>query len=158
MRTIRHVFIFLVAFGVTTVVVGCGDNYGGRVEVTGKVTLVGEPIKEGMIVFKPASANNKDTQNGSKIENGTYTVPRKQGLLPGKYIVQVMAPSDTPANTPDPDAGPGPSGGKNYTGVDRVPDDWNIHSKHEVEVLPDKSSQEFNFEIDRYNPKYKPKK
>jgi len=157
MRTVCRLFVLLVPFGAFVVVAGCGDSYGGRVEVTGKVNLVGEPIKDGTIVFKPISEANKATQNGSKIENGTYTVPRKQGLLPGKYVVQISSGDPgTPVGVEEGFA-PGPS--RNFTAVDRVPDDWNGKSKHEIEVVPDKGHQEFNFDIDRYHPKYKaPKK
>jgi hypothetical protein len=157
MRTVCRFSALLAAFGAVVVVAGCGDNYGGRVEVKGKVTLVGEPIKDGVIVFKPASASNKDTQSGGKITDGSYVVPRAQGLLPGKYVVQITAAdSGTPVNTEE-GFSPGPS--RNFTAQDKVPEDWNVRSKHEIEVKADPRSQDFDFTIDHYHPKYKaPKK
>jgi hypothetical protein len=135
------------------ILAGCSDPYAGRMEVTGKVTLVGEPLPDGIIRFEPVE-KSVGTPSGSMIENGGYKVPRKQGLKPGKYIVSISSgDGKTPVNAED--MAPGPSA--NITSVDRVPEDWNIRSNHEVEV---KSSppNNFDFNIDHYNPKYRPKK
>jgi hypothetical protein len=132
---------------------GCSDGAGGRKEITGAVTLVGQPLDDGMIVFKPAAG--QDTQGGVQIVKGEYKVPSKQGLKPGKYIVQITSgDGGTPVNLPE-DASPGPS--KNFVSVDRVPEDWNVKSTHEVEVTAD-GPNKFDFEIPKLNPKYKPPK
>jgi hypothetical protein len=122
-------------------------------EITGAVKLVGQPIQDGSVVFKPL--DKQDTQEGAQIVNGQYKIPRQQGLKPGKYQVQISSgDGKTPVNL-DTDAAPGPSA--NITSVDRVPADWNIRSKQEITV---KSSgpNKFDFEIPNYNPYYKPPK
>src|SRR5689334_23021463 len=84
------VLFFLMA---AVLVVGCSDPYAGRMEVTGDVKLVGEPIQDGTIEFKPVEKQNADTHSGAPIKNGAYTVPRKNGLKPGKYLVIISSGS-----------------------------------------------------------------
>jgi len=152
-RTILHPLSLLLIFAAAVLLAGCSDATSGRMEITGAVKLVGQPIQEGTIVFKPLE--NQDTQSGAQIIKGEYKVPRQQGLKPGKYLVQISSGDGrTPFNLQD-GVAPGPSA--NLTSLDRVPDDWNIRSKREVEV---KSSgpNKFDFEIPNYNPYYKPPK
>jgi hypothetical protein len=137
------------------IVTGCSDPYAGRMEVTGVVKLVNEPIQDGTIEFKPVDKQNADTHSGAPIKNGAYTVPRKNGLKPGKYLVIISSGSGTPANLEE-GASPGPAGG-NFTSQDKVPEDWNLKSNHEVEVKSGVTNK-FDFDIDHYNPKYKAKK
>jgi hypothetical protein len=153
MRALLRPLSLPLVFAAAVLVAGCSGSYGGRMEVTGAVKLVGQPIQDGTIVFKPL--DKQDTQSGAQIVKGEYKVPRPQGLKPGKYLVQISSgDGKTPVNL-DEGAAPGPS--SNITSVDRVPDDWNIRSKQEIEV---KSSgpNRFDFEIPNYNPKYKPPK
>jgi hypothetical protein len=141
----------LIALAALLMAAGCGDSYGGRMEVTGEVKLVGEPIKDGTIQFKPL--DNQDTTGGAQIVNGTYKVPRKQGLKPGKYLVSISSgDSGTPVNAAE-DFNPGPS--RNFVSVDKVPEDWNVHSKQQVEIKSEPPNK-FDFDIPKYNPRYKP--
>ena len=157
MKTIRHPFALLILFAVVLGAAGCSDRYGGKMEVTGVVTLGPnkEPIMKGTIEFKPL--DKQDTQGGAMIVNGEYKVPRQQGLKPGKYLILISSPdASTPANAPE-DFTPGPS--RNFTAVDKVPKDWNLKSKHEVEIKAEPPNK-FDFDIPKYNPDYerKPKK
>src|SRR5438270_159491 len=68
---------------------GCSDPYAGRFAVSGTVKLKGEPIREGIIQFEPLDA--QDTSSGAPIRSGDYTIPRPQGLKPGKYRIRVSA-------------------------------------------------------------------
>lgn len=130
--------------------VGCADPYGGRMEVSGSVKLVGQPLKEGSIIFIPLE--NQGTQSGGAIQNGEYKLPRKDGLKPGKYLVQITAgDGKTPA---DEEAG-NPGGSSNIVSFDLIPEEWNVQSDKQVEV---KSSgpNVFEFSIPKINtPKKK---
>jgi hypothetical protein len=154
MRRVIQPCLALIILAAAVIAVGCSDPYSGRMEVTGKVNLVGEPI-DGIIDFKPLEKQNADTHSGAPIKKGEYIVPRKNGLMPGKYMVQITSGTGTPANLEE-GAGPGPGGG-NFTSQDKVPEDWNLKSTHEIEVKAGVPNN-FDFDIDHYNPKYKPRK
>lgn len=113
---------------------GCGDNYGGRVEINGNVKLKGQPLKTGMVMFEPLA--KQDTRASAMITDGNYKVPRENGLRPGKYLIRVTAgDGKTPTNPTNPDEPPGPGGGgTNIISKELVPADWNTRSKQEREV------------------------
>jgi hypothetical protein len=149
MRAVLRPSSLLLVGAAVVLVAGCSGSSGGRMEVTGEVKLVGQPIQDGTIVFKPLE--NQDTQGGAQIVKGAYKVPRQQGLKPGKYVVQISSgDAKTPVNLPE-DAAPGPS--SNITSVDMVPEDWNIRSKHEVTVKANESNR-FDFEVPEYSKEY----
>jgi hypothetical protein len=153
MPIVRQPSVFLTVLA-AAVAAGCAD-YGGRMEVAGAVKLVGEPIQDGTIEFKPLEPGNQDTKGGAQIVKGEYKIPRKQGLKPGKYLISISSGDpNTPVNA-DEDFTPGPS--RNFTAVDRVPEDWNVRSRHEVEVKAD-GPNKFDFDIPNFNPKYRPPK
>jgi hypothetical protein len=134
--------------------VGCGDDFGGRMEVTGRVTLEGEPLKDGQIRFVPLA--NQGTEGGASIADGEYRVPRQNGLKPGKYLIQITS-GDGKTPAADEEAG-APGGSTNIVSFDLVPEDWNVTSKHEVEVKSS-GSNKFDFDIPTKNvPKPKKKK
>jgi hypothetical protein len=121
---------------------GCGDSSGGRKEVKGAIKLKGQPLDQGTIDFMPISGD-RATRGGAQIANGNYKIDRMQGLLPGKYRVSITSgDGKTPANTDEP---PGPTGA-NIISKDRIPADYNINSKQEVEVT-EKGPNVFNFDI-----------
>ena len=124
------------------VLAGCGNRYGGRQEILGTVKLKGQPLDQGVIDFIPISGDGA-TKEGALIANGSYHIDREHGLLPGKYrVVITSGDGRTPANTDEP---PGPSGA-NIISKDRIPPDYNINSKVEVEVK-EKGPNVFDFDI-----------
>ncbi|MFO0843973.1 MAG: hypothetical protein U0797_16505 [Gemmataceae bacterium] len=108
----------------------CGDPLGGRQAVSGGVTFQGKPLGRGTILFLPATPG-LPTQSGAAIADGRYSIPRSQGLVPGRYKVAISSPD---GRSPDAggDALPGPSG--NFASKDRIPPAYNLDSKEEVEV------------------------
>jgi hypothetical protein len=121
---------------------GCGNRYGGRQEIRGTVTLKGQPLDQGVIDFTPISGDGA-TKEGALITNGAYRIDREHGLLPGKYRVTITSGDGrTPANTDEP---PGPTGA-NIISKDRIPPEFNINSKVEVEVT-EKGPNVFDFNI-----------
>ena len=128
---------------------GCSDAYSGRREISGMIKLQDQPLKEGSITFLPL--DGQETQSGAPIQNGEYKLPRKNGLMPGKYRVQITS-GDGKTPTEEQAGAPGSS---NIVSVDLIPEDWNVNSKQQIEV---KSSgdNKFNFDIPNINtPKKK---
>jgi hypothetical protein len=123
--------------------VGCGQDYGGRREITGTIKLKGQPLDQGQITFMPLS-DDRSTQAGALIASGSYQIERAQGLVPGKYkVIITSGDGRTPADQPD--QAPGPSGA-NIISKDRIPKDYNTHSKQEVEVT-EKGPNVFDYDI-----------
>ncbi|CAN5886907.1 hypothetical protein BH23PLA1_BH23PLA1_28370 [soil metagenome] len=71
---------------------GCGGDGLPREGVSGSVSFDGKPLESGIITFVPTDPNTP-TQGGTTIANGTYSIPRSQGLVPGKYKVIVSSGS-----------------------------------------------------------------
>jgi len=67
---------------------GCGesDGLGAHVPVSGKITLDGQPLKTGHIVFSPLEVG-RGAQ--ASIVDGAYTVPKSRGPSPGPYRVEI---------------------------------------------------------------------
>jgi hypothetical protein len=109
------------------------------------VTLQGKPLDLGTIGFYPTAGPTRGvpfTPGGALIKNGKYVVPRDPGLAPGKYKVVISSgDGKTPAASDEP---PGPSG--NFTSKDRIPGEYNIDTKLEVEVTKEGPNQ-FDFKI-----------
>jgi hypothetical protein len=123
---------------------GCTDQYAGRLPVSGTVTLEGQPLKEGSIQLLPLE--NQDTQTGSAIVDGKFTIEKRDGLKPGKYMVRITSGDGvTPANSNEEEAA-GPGGSTNIVSVDRIPADWSDQSKQQIEIKA-AGDNVFKFEI-----------
>src|SRR5262245_29982183 len=123
---------------------GCGPSYGGRKEIKGTVKLKGEPVDDGTIDFFPMSGN-EETKSGAQIIKGFYKIPAEIGLLPGKYRVSITAGDGRTRANASADQPPGPTGA-NIVSKDRIPKEYNIESKQEVDVT-EKGPNEFNYDI-----------
>jgi hypothetical protein len=144
-RTLAVCSVFLAAVALA----GCSDPYAGRQEITGAVTLAGQPLKAGTITFFPL--DGQGTQSGSGIADGTYKVPRQTGLKPGKYRIEITA-GDGKTSVTNPEEAGGPGGSRNIVSVDMVPEDWNTKSKREITVTS-AGPNKFDFEIPNVNPR-----
>ena len=76
--------------------VGCSDGRPELVPVTGRVTMRGQPLTAGAIIFHPDSANSyQDDKPSSVLQlDGSFTMktyPFGDGVSPGKYKV-TLAP------------------------------------------------------------------
>jgi hypothetical protein len=98
-------------------------------EVSGAVTLQGKPLEKGVIRFAPL--DKQDTESGAPIANGAYKIPRKSGLKPGKYLVQITSGD---GKTPNDEEAGNPGGSTNIVSLDLIPEDWNTRSTQQVEV------------------------
>jgi hypothetical protein len=117
-------------------VLGCGSS-DGRLPVTGKITLKGQPIPEGTINFQSPDGA---VMTGGVIKDSKYEVAADKGLLPGKYIVRIsVAKPGTVAVEPLPgESGP--------PAEELVPPEFNAASTLEFEVK-DGTKNEFNFDV-----------
>lgn len=87
MRWACLVVIFLSLAG------GCGESAGGKLGISGNITLSGQPLDEGAIIFEPqASGSTSGSPAYAVIANGKYSIPAGQGLDPGTYVVRISAP------------------------------------------------------------------
>jgi len=136
--------ISLLTLTATMILSGCGSNYGGRQEISGMIKLKGQPLDQGLITFMPLSGD-KATQEGAPIANGQYKIDRQHGLLPGSYRVSITAGDGRTRADAPPDQPPGPTGA-NIISKDRIPPEYNTHSKQDVEVT-DKKPNVFNYDI-----------
>jgi len=145
---------------VALIATGCSDPYAGRKTVSGKITIVGQPLNDPDSHIEFVPLEGQATTGGSKVVNGEYKMEGMDGLLPGKYLVKISsAMGGVPAND-DEAAGPGSGAGTNILSKDRVPDEWNVKSTKEVVVKAD-GDNKFDFTIpNQVEPKKKkdPKK
>jgi hypothetical protein len=133
-----------------TVLAGCAETHGGRMDVSGTVRLEGQPLKGGTIAFIPL--DGQDTQSGSPITAGEYHLPRSHGLKPGKYLVRITAGD---GKNPADEEAAGPGGSTNIVSRDLIPAEWNTNSKQQREVKADGPNR-FDFDIPKANvPKKK---
>ena len=69
---------------------GCGSGDVPRGAASGKVTLDGEPILKGTIMFLPTGENSGGSATAEIVE-GKYVIPRKLGPAIGQHRVEVIA-------------------------------------------------------------------
>ncbi|WP_165244853.1 hypothetical protein [Paludisphaera soli] len=74
---------------------GCGEPGDDlpREPVSGKVTIEGEPLAKGSILFRPSGGG---AEAGGTVEAGAFTIPRVDGPTPGKYQVSITEAVDRP--------------------------------------------------------------
>ena len=120
-------FCTLILLSSLSLFLGCGD---GLKEVTGTVNLDGQPLPSGNIRFF-ALDGTTGPSNGEKIENGAYTLPKKKGLVPGRYRVEIRAYRPSQDNISDPGEDPV------YPPEQYLPARYNEDSELEVEFNGD---------------------
>ena len=65
---------------------GCSGAEGGRRQVSGEITLDGEPLPGGWIYFRPQAEGHS---SAGEITAGNFNIPAKQGLVAGTYTVAI---------------------------------------------------------------------
>lgn len=143
-RPLRLTSLVLAAW----VLAGCSESGPKRYAISGTITLKGNPIEEGIIQFEPMEKG--PTMSGATIYNSKYTIPRDKGLAEGKYRVSLYAGDGVSSGqgTAGMDAKnePKPQKGARVRNVERVPPDYNTHSKLVFEVSSSGKNQ-FNFDV-----------
>ena len=137
---LSHRLRALLAAAVLVACSGCGDPLG-RVPISGCVTLDGEPLEAGVILFEPAPGEPAGTAVGAKIHQGRFAIARKRGPVPGVYTVRIYSSSRVQAAP-----GPGRSGSTSRPLVDRIPERYNRATILRETVAPGTSST-FRFDL-----------
>ncbi len=119
---------------------GCSDPLA-RQEITGEVTLKGQPVEDGVIQFAPL--DGQPTGDGAQIVKGKYRIPKAKGLSPGKYRVAIYAGNGT---TGEGDASPDSPNAGRAVARERVPPEFNEKSTLIKEVTKD-GPNKFDFAI-----------
>ncbi|HEY1600259.1 MAG TPA: hypothetical protein VGG64_11685 [Pirellulales bacterium] len=118
---------------------GCGPTH---TPMHGQVTLDGQPLDEAAILFVPLDKGRKKT--GAGVVQGSYELKAEDGLLPGKYRVEV---ADNPPLTGSHDT----TGNKSATAVKRrvIPEKYARESPLLVEVdgQSGSASREYNCDL-----------
>jgi hypothetical protein len=68
---------------------------------------------------------------GAMIADGKYVIGQEEGLVPGKYRVVISSGEKNTSISED--GGPGP---RNIFSKERIPPEYNVQTKQEVEVTP----------------------
>ncbi|MCA9220365.1 MAG: carboxypeptidase regulatory-like domain-containing protein [Planctomycetales bacterium] len=125
--------------GIAVCVAGCGPDLGGRVPISGQVTLGGQPLNDGTIEFV---ASDGSSQTGTTISNGSFSLPEEKGLPPGSYIVRI---SSFEAGAAPEEAAPGDSSAIPEP-KELIPAEYNVESNLTAEVTAD-GDNSFQFDI-----------
>jgi hypothetical protein len=135
-RSIRSLALVLLG----AIVAGCsGGDELPRQEVSGTIRLGGEPLPSGFINFEPSAG--QATGGGAVITDGSYSLPRDTGLVPGAYRISISSPSN--AGGPGGDA-PGSAGSMMQEGI---PARYNSQSELTAEVT-DGGDNTFDFDLE----------
>jgi hypothetical protein len=122
---------------------GCGGSSDNlpRVAVSGSVNLGGQPLAKGTIQFAPSSDRIPTTATAG-INDGKYSIPRAEGLVPGSYKVSISSFNEV-AEAKEPHGAPGKVGppAKNI-----VPRQYNSASDLTAEVKGGQDNT-FDFEL-----------
>ena len=113
---------------------GCGGSAAPSLK--GRVTLDGAPVTSGSIVFLPEQSEGRKA--AAAIEDGNYTVPAEEGLLPGKYRVEVSWQKPTGKKIPSADPGMLTDETK-----EAIPAKYNSNSTLTAELAPGEASKDF---------------
>jgi hypothetical protein len=118
---------------------GCNSVENAGLPIKGSVSLKGQPLDQGTILFSPVDPNTP-TSTGAPITNGKYEIPALNGLVPGMYEVRIS--SGEPGTVAEEPA-PGESG---PPAKDRIPPQYNVETTLRAEVKPGEENV-FNYEI-----------
>lgn len=135
-KQIRLAFQSTFASLLCAVLAGCGGASDGqdRQPFSGTVTVNGQPLKGGYLVFEPKEGQT--TQSGGMIADGKFDVPERHGAIPGIYSVAIfsegMAPTtDAEPGTPEYEA----AMSKAIAAQPVIPEKYNVKTELTAEVV-----------------------
>ena len=120
-RLYRYLPIFI-----CLLLVGCGGN-DGRLPLSGTVTLNGQALASGSIVFVPLGGG---PATGGSIEGGKFQIPAARGPVAGNYRVEIVSYESTGEMLDDPDL----PGQKVEQRRQIIPDRYNKQSELSLQV------------------------
>ena len=110
---------------------GCGESGPARAPIQGKITVGGQPLAAGRILFTPV-APTQGPATSARITAGEYRLPISQGPVVGQNRVEVEADLNL-AFALDDEAAYAKRGGKPLP-ANPIPASFNKHSTLTVEV------------------------
>jgi hypothetical protein len=122
---------------------GCGgaaDNLP-RQAVSGSVKFKGQPLKTGLIEFFPSEPGIATT-GATGITDGSYSLPRSEGLQPGKYEVRISSAPQTAQRPPGAMPGDSPL----PAAKELLPEKFNAKTTLSAAVTKD-GSNTFDFDL-----------
>ena len=130
-------------FLMSAVLIGCGSGSGpAREAIHGRITLDGQDVQQGSIVFTP-SGDTKGMVTGGTIKDGKYELTAKDGPVVGTNRVEIRSVRKTGRKVQSPMGDPGSMIDESVEGI---PARYNIHSTLEV-VIKSGEDNEHNFEL-----------
>ncbi|MEZ6072180.1 MAG: hypothetical protein R3C10_18460 [Pirellulales bacterium] len=124
-----HTWLFFA--GAVVLAAGCDDQRDphGRLALSGTVTFQGQPLDQGLIDFLPVDRPGSAGARG-RVRDGTYSIPRHQGVVPGRYRVVITSAESVSAEAPDGT----PGRAFPLPGKERIPPEFNSESEWTVEA------------------------
>ncbi len=138
-----HLILRGIAIQVVAAASLCGCRSGDdlpRQEVSGTVTLNGQPLETGSIQFQPASdadAAGAVTGGGALISNGRYQIERDKGLTPGNYKVMIFSHAGAEVDESEP---PGESVVRSKVPSELIPATYNSATTLTAQVSKGKAN------------------
>lgn len=86
----RIASVLLLTFVAIAATMGCGQSGPIRAPIQGKITVGGQPLAKGRILFTPV-APNQGPATSAVIAEGAYSIPQNEGPVVGKNRVEVEA-------------------------------------------------------------------
>jgi hypothetical protein len=124
---------------------GCGapDDELPRQAVSGRITLDGKPLERGMISFAPLGGGGASPVSvGAVIREGSYSIARAGGPVPGSYRVAIISEGGAPEAA---DAAPGPGELKSAR-KEPIPARYNAATTLKADVVKG-GSNTFDYEL-----------
>ncbi len=135
----RFLSVLTLAIALAT---GCESGDGlDRQPIQGSVTLDGQPLADGAVLFEPVS-NETGTAVGTTIQAGTFAIPRALGPVPGAYRVRIYSASSIQAPP-----GPGQSARTTRPMVERIPERYNAQTILKAQVAG-RQANHFRFTLE----------
>lgn len=121
-----------------------GGLLDAKREVSGIVRLAGKPLPSGIIEFQSVVDKTGADARGALIRSGAYSIPAKNGLLPGAYAVRVFSAKSGNGN-------PSSDTEKRRRGVvppanEVIPPEFNVSSTQRIEIR-ETGQNVFDFDI-----------
>ncbi|MBN2294267.1 MAG: hypothetical protein JXM70_17700 [Pirellulales bacterium] len=120
---------------------GCGKHGDNRGAVSGQITLDGQPLQQGSILFVPVKGT-KGVVTGGEIKDGQYHLSGNDGPAVGQNRVEIRAVRKTGRMVPKPMA---PAGEMVEETGEAIPARFNSQSTIEAEIKPGDNTA--NFEL-----------
>ena len=94
---------YALLLGLSLLAVGVATNMDSsrKVSISGRVTLRGKPLADGLLILVPVSETSGQ-QVATRVERGRYAFADEHGALPGSYYVEIHEVAGPAVSAPIP--------------------------------------------------------